>query len=540
MSKERTGIADETLAVIGQKTILASTFKEFYQRKIAAAGLSDNIDTRINVLRTYVDDEILIAYAHSKHLERTPAARAELSRLQLQLLLNTYTERSISPTVHVSESDLREFFVRMNTKVKVRHLYASSKKEAEIFYTELTNGSTFNELAKQAFSDPQLQQNGGFLGYITVDEMDPAFEVTAFTIPVGQISKPVKTVQGYSILLVEDRITNPLLTETEFARVKERLHAFVHKRKFEEAARKFTETMKTSLAIRCDKQLMEKVFSVFKNRSNVSGVEDPAKSFSPKELRQTILWSNNDHWSINRFISEMKRSTERQWNWIKNSENLQDYATGLMIRSAMETAAKKEKLDKSPRYRKLFDEQFDAYLLSVAEAEFKKNIVFTADSLRSYYDKNRTNYKTESTIRLSGILLDRLSAADSVKMLLLKGVAFEELVRQFSIQSATAVNKGDLGYFTKKELESLDRSVIALSVGAWFGPIVEENKYLFLQCTEKKESVYRPFDEVKDEIVGMLVTSTWLKQRSHFVNTLKKEIRCSIFPERLEALSIVK
>ena len=78
------------------------------------------------------------------------------------------------------------------------------------------NGSTFAKLALDVFNDPALKNSGGLLPPFTFDEMDPAFEDTAFQLPIGKISHPVRTPQGYFILKVEDRFKRPIITETEF------------------------------------------------------------------------------------------------------------------------------------------------------------------------------------------------------------------------------------------------------------------------------------------------------------------------------------
>ena len=60
-------------------------------------------------------------------------------------------------------------------------------------------------LAKTSFNDPMLRDNGGSLGYFTVDEIDPAFEEAAFAPKIGELSQPVRTNDGYSIIRVDDR-----------------------------------------------------------------------------------------------------------------------------------------------------------------------------------------------------------------------------------------------------------------------------------------------------------------------------------------------
>ncbi len=95
---------------------------------------------------------------------------------------------------------------RSQEKLAVRHLYAKTKKEADRLYELLQKGASFNELAKQIFTDTALQNSGGYLGYITWGDTDPAFEDAAYSLKVGEISKPVKTAQGYSIIKLDNKI----------------------------------------------------------------------------------------------------------------------------------------------------------------------------------------------------------------------------------------------------------------------------------------------------------------------------------------------
>ncbi|MEO5376639.1 MAG: SurA N-terminal domain-containing protein [Magnetococcus sp. DMHC-6] len=64
-------------------------------------------------------------------------------------------------------------------------------------------GETFEALAKSLSEDVSAQQ-GGSLGEFTPGQMVPAFDNVAFTLPVGQLSDPVKTEFGYHLIRVDE------------------------------------------------------------------------------------------------------------------------------------------------------------------------------------------------------------------------------------------------------------------------------------------------------------------------------------------------
>lgn len=63
----------------------------------------------------------------------------------------------------------------------------------------------FTDMAKKHSEDPGSKDRGGDLGYFGRGAMVKEFDETAFTLPIGEISKPFKTSFGYHVMLVNDR-----------------------------------------------------------------------------------------------------------------------------------------------------------------------------------------------------------------------------------------------------------------------------------------------------------------------------------------------
>jgi parvulin-like peptidyl-prolyl isomerase len=280
----------DTLAVIDHKVISSSDFISSYKEKLTRIGLTDNGETRLGYLMNLVTDELLIAEAKNKGYDKTETAKKEYKRICLQELLNAYTIKYISPTIVINESDLQDLFVKLNTKIKVSHLYAPTKEKADLLYKELKSGKGFEDLAKENFLDPELRKNGGSLGYISIDEMDPEFEKVAYSLRVGEISEPVKTVYGYSIIRVDDIKINPLITENEFLKAKERLKAFARKRAFEEASKEFSKSLNQQLEVRLNDELIDKIYNSLQENPFPNLLET-SSSISKKNLKNITVYS---------------------------------------------------------------------------------------------------------------------------------------------------------------------------------------------------------------------------------------------------------
>lgn len=538
LSEELHRSLNDTVAIIGNRIITVGKFTESYKSKLIKLGLTDNVDTRLGYLNNLVNDEIFIAYSKQDKLDKTKEAKKEFSLIEQQELLNEYTQKHIIDTVKVSEDDLKEFFIMLNTKIKVRHLFAPTKEKAELLFAELKNGKTFSKLAKQVFADPVLRDNGGLLGYIEVDEMDADFEKAAFGLKIDEISKPVKTVQGYSIIQVEDIKRNPFVTEYEYARSKDRLRAFVQKRKFEDAAKNYTAQMHADLNIRINNALLSRLYGMSQQSSWQHIIEQPTKMLTSNDLSKIIVETKAWKWSVRKLIDVLSGTNERQRKWIHTEENFYDYVSGLVLRTYITEQARKENLYRTESFRSSVEYKFDTYLSGALEKLLKKKIMITEDSVKTYYQQNKDKFSNPARIRLSSLLLDDKQKADSLQQLLRNGESFDQLAKQFSVQTITAERGGDIGFFRKDELGTYGEEIFSLRKGEWKGPLLDDGKFLFVKCTDLTNITYKSFEESKEEIKAIHIDQMWHSTQTQYVEQFKKSIICRIYPERVMTMII--
>jgi foldase protein PrsA len=120
-------------------------------------------------------------------------------------------EKAVAPNVHVSEADVKAYFDKNHAlldkpaQVRARHILVADKPTADMIEAKLKSGGDFAALAKQYSTDTSTKDKGGELGFFGKGQMVPAFQDAAFSLPVGQISQPVKSPFGWHIIQVEEK-----------------------------------------------------------------------------------------------------------------------------------------------------------------------------------------------------------------------------------------------------------------------------------------------------------------------------------------------
>jgi peptidyl-prolyl cis-trans isomerase C len=171
------------------------------------------------VLDQLIDQRLLAQEAVRRGLDMTSSAQRRLETARERLLGNFLMEDLVATEVNEATIDrMYEEQVRLqqlDDEVRIRHILLDSREDAASVLEQARSGEDFTALAFEHSGDTRTRLDGGSFGWVSPNEMIEPFPAVIADTPVGEISEPFESEQGWHIVKVEQRRTRPPKTREE-------------------------------------------------------------------------------------------------------------------------------------------------------------------------------------------------------------------------------------------------------------------------------------------------------------------------------------
>jgi len=345
-----------------QQSVFATTdeLRKEYQAKNEKVAFDYVTFQTVNYLeqagKEVTEEQAKAYYDKNKEEFKTPLKR----KIAYVLFNPTVLEKDIK----VSDSEVKQYYddnidkYTVKEQVRAEHILIGTKlekrsdKEAmkivKKIQAELKKGKKFEDLAKKYSDDKASAVKGGDLGFFTRDKMVKEFADAAFALKKGEISKPVKSVYGYHIIKVTDRIDGKVdKLEDVKASIESKLKIKKAREKAAKLAADFKNKIKdaTDLKVEADKEGLKIIETdyfandPFANITNLGPnrpITDAAFSLKLKDISEPIMTSEG--YVIFQLIDEKTPS-------IPEFDKIKDKVITKVKRNVAEELAKKAAVD---------------------------------------------------------------------------------------------------------------------------------------------------------------------------------------------------
>jgi hypothetical protein len=372
--------------------ILLNDFKHPYQEFLFKTHQTDNLSNRYALLNSLIDEKLILNYSNNKRISENPQIILKKDRAYKQLLLNTYHNSKVIQKIKVTDNELRRLFTYYKTRLHVRHLYAIDLETIRKIDQQLKSGVQWNILAETYFDDPILKENGGDIGWYKMGELDPSFEIAAFGLLDGEISDPVKTSNGFSIIQVLEKEKDILLTEKEYQLNKDWLKQMAVTYKKLPELRNFTDKVFQNLEIRFNNEGLIEILDELNNNQekNVSHNQTPA-----------AFTGSSNIITVEQCLMDLAKLSERQFKRIKSIKTLKSVVSGILVRNKMINDAENLGLHRTD----IFQENLNQEHTSLILREVMNDIITDSGSVnwQNEYFKFRNGLAVKSRISIDSV-----------------------------------------------------------------------------------------------------------------------------------------
>ena len=511
-----------------------TSFKELYYR--TGQSIAPDPSTKKAVLDSEFNTYVLAVHAIDQGLDMREELEFLKTRIQARVVTEEFKRQLLFSDLEVTESTLREYFVRFNTKVRASHLYAKTREESELLLARIQAGESFDDLAKEVFETRYLQDNGGDVGFFTTDDMDVSFEEAAFTNSPGSIVGPIQTAQGFSIIKVTDRIQNPILTEADFQRQMPELEQYARKKLQELHERRHLEDFIESVTI-------DKIFLkiLLKDLNSKQGREQGIEGINPKNwmLDEPILRHRYGTLTLKNWESEWRITPVEYLEGISSVYHLKSVLSGIAYRSYISHLAHEAGIPSQPEVQASIKQTYLNSLALEVEKGIKRSIEFSPAELYTTFEANPDRFIQPKQVLLQRIVVSSKEKAQQIYAVLQQGHSFTDMLQLHTESNEDLMVDGVMNYQQWAQLGHLGEELQRLELDHVTKPVAyQANEYHIYKCLDIEEARSLRFDEAKEAVKNILLEQKFRAARSELIRQVKKKHNAFIDLERLEEINI--
>ncbi len=543
-SVSETDPLDGIVATVGSFEISDQHFENHLKRYYLRTGqaLNLNEEVRLAVINSRIERYAIVEHAREQGWASDAASVYNKAMIERKVLMEEYQRRFIHDRIQLSENQIRDVFRRSNMSVRASHLLAPTRDQANVLYNRLQTGESFETLAREVFQSPSLRESGGDLGYFGIDEMDLAFEDVAFSMRQGEVSPPVKTTTGYSIIKVTDVIEAPILTEVQFAQQRPNMEQVALYQEKERATRRDLESVLASMS--WNQQVIDELWIAIGSQRDRYFTSDVSLSELPVSLsehlrKQVLAQSGGYRFTVGDFLVESYYTPADRRSQVQSKDDFIGQLEGMAYRAFALGLVKKHPGVDQNFIKESIEETFYGFLFERFEADLDTKVRVDELQMRQVYSREPSLFVQPVMLDMSEIVLTNADQAAEVFVQLQRGDSFKRLLNEYGAETSTKKYGGHIGKLPITEFGTMASALRNIQPNDYAGPFqVATNYFIILRCNERTESRQLGYEEAKEQVREYLFSTERRRVRDAIIGDLRSRFKATVDMNRLNSISI--
>ena len=485
---------ETVLATVAGETITALDLRRYEQAlPDYLHSKKEGVVARGENLQTLVDKQLMLREAYKQGLDQLPGLAHTLSDMVNKRLAEDLSREWVDARLEMTEEELRAAYEEhlLGWEIWPAHILSATEEDARAIIRQLDAGANFSELARQHSLAADADKGGNLGAFFDQAGAVPSLRDGTFHLEEGQISEPIRTVEGYEVVKVLKKRRIP------FEKLRTDIAEQVGQRKWAQRQRAVIDSLKEARDLRYHRDRIHAVLAALHGRAldqlhaplieyegGGIGVGDAARGL--RSLKKGMLPPDS---------AAAVLAIER-WTLPDSLLALEARMQGRHQRPAMVTWAEGQKQSLLVSQLRL---DAVAGKVSVTEAE-----------VRDYYEQHLETYRSlPGVIEMTEVLCDTRAEAEEILARARSGERLAELAQRHSVRPSMKPLGGhtfaDSGRVTIASLyQSPYRTFFGDSnskdVGVLQGPMEVQEKYSVFRLDQPYEMALLPFKQVQRPI----------------------------------------
>ncbi len=483
------------LATVGGETITALDLHR-YERALPdyLRSKKEGVAARGENLQTLVDKELMLREAYKRGLDQLPGLTHTLDDMVNKRLAEELSHEWIDARLKVTEEELRAAYEEhlLGWEIWPAHILSDTEEDARAILRQLEAGASFSELAHQHSLAADADRGGNLGAFFDQAGAVPSLRDGTFHLEEGQVSEPIRTIDGYEVIKVLKKRRIP------FEKLRTDIAEQVGQRKWAQRQRVVIDSLKEVRGLRYHRDRIHAVLATLHGRAldqphallieyegggigigtAVRGLRSLKKGALPPDSSAAVLAI--ERWILPDSLLALEARMQGRHQWPAIVAWAEGQKQSLLVSQLRLDAV--------------------AGQVSVTEAE-----------VRDYYEQNLENYRSlPGVIEMTEVLVNTRTEAEEILTWARTG---EQLLEELAIRHSVRPSMKPVGGHTfadsgRVTIESLYQSPYrtffgdsnSKDVGVLQGPMEVQEKYSVFRLDQPYEMALLPFKQVQRPI----------------------------------------
>ena len=518
-----------TVAVVNGEAILLEDLERRLEKLHGAAGPVQRSPGNVRRLLDRIINDVLIGQeARFLGLDEEPPVPETIETNRRRLAAALLEREEISGPARPTEEEVAQLFRERHRKATFRVLTAADREGAQAILEALRGGAEVEALALEMSIDP-YRETGGLVADVARKDVQLAVADVVFRLQPKEVTGPVETDLGWSILIAEE-FTEP---ESElFEESRGSLERLVRQRKESAARQALVARLRERHEVVVDQQLVDSIQPI-RRRDGRLKAESPGPEAVIARIGEEISLSGDDY----------AAALERRWKSIAEEEAARAAAPiildGLIRERLLLAEAFARGHHELPAVeRALHRLETEMLVPSYLESVLAAGIEVSDKEMRAHYEEVREQLRQPPRVRLGQITVADRDRAESIASALRGGSDLGWLARQHSTDGLR--EKGGLQDWWEVPLtgSAITQAILEAEEGAVLDPVQEEESWVVYQVVAREERGVYPYEVVSGNMREAVFRRKFTEVLDRFIKTARSRSEIEVREDVLAGLQL--